>query len=378
MSYIHQNQVDLSPGVIDFGRGHPSPDLLPLTLMRSAAERRFAEDHASFLQYGPEQGDSRFRDALAEFLSPHYGGAVDPATLLITSGASSALQLICTLFTKPGDTVFVEEPSYFLALRIFADHQLNVVSFPIDDKGLQVENLDAQLKKVRPSFLYTIPTFQNPTGTTMSVERREQLLALSRRHNLLIVADEVYHLLSYASPPPPPLANHVASARLISLGSFSKILAPGLRLGWLQTGRPLIERFVKSGLLQSGGGLNPFTSALVSNALELGLQDQHLEKLKRTYRDRSQSLNKALLDHVGERTKVRKADGGYFMWLELAHSVNAERLLSQASLAGVRFQPGERFSTDGNFQNFIRLSFSYHAVDEIEQGVSRLSVLLKR
>lgn len=298
--------------------------------------------------------------------------------MLITSGASSALQLICTLFTKPGDTVFVEEPSYFLALRIFADHQLNIVSFPIDDKGLQVENLDAQLKKVRPSFLYTVPTFQNPTGTTMSVERREQLLALSRQHKLLIVADEVYHLLSYASPPPPPLANHVASARLISLGSFSKILAPGLRLGWLQTGSPFIERFVKSGLIQSGGGLNPFTSALVSNALELGLQDQHLEKLKRIYRDRSQSLNKALLNHMGERTKVRKADGGYFMWLELAHSVNAERLSSQASLAGVRFQPGERFSTDGNFQNFIRLSFSYHAVAEIEQGVSRLSVLLKR
>jgi 2-aminoadipate transaminase len=377
LSYTHQNQVDLSPGIIDFARGHPSPDLLPLTLLQSAAERRFAENHAAFLQYGPEQGDSRFRGALAEFLSLHYGEAVDPATLLITSGASSALQLVCTLFTKPGDTIFVEEPSYFLALRIFADHRLKVVGLPIDEDGLQVENLEAHLKKVRPSFLYTIPTFQNPTGTTMSAKRREQLLALSRRHNLLIVADEVYHLLSYASPPPPPLANHLASARLISLGSFSKMLAPGLRLGWIQTGRPLIERFVKSGLLQSGGGLNPFTSALVSNALELGLQDQHLEKLKRIYRDRSQSLNKALLDHMGEGTKVRKADGGYFMWLELTHTINAERLLHRASRAGVRFQPGERFSTKGNFQNFIRLSFSYHTVDEIEQGVSRLNLLLK-
>jgi 2-aminoadipate transaminase len=377
LSYTHQNQVDLSPGIIDFGRGHPSPDLLPLTLLQSAAERRFAEDHVAFLQYGSEQGDSRFRGALAEFLSLHYGEAVDPATLLITSGASSALQLICTFFTKPGDTVFVEEPSYFLALRIFADHRLKVVGLPIDDEGLQIESLEAHLKKVRPSFLYTIPTFQNPTGTTMSAKRRAQLLALSRRHNLLIVADEVYHLLSYASPPPPPLGNHVASARLISLGSFSKILAPGLRLGWLQTGRPLIERFVKSGLLQSGGGLNPFTSALVSNALELGLQDQHLEKLKRVYRNRSQSLNKALLDHMGKGTNVRKADGGYFMWLELTHTINAERLLHRALLAGVRFQPGERFSTKGNFQNFIRLSFSYHAVDEIEQGVSRLNLLLK-
>ena len=199
----------------------------------------------------------------------------------MTAGASQALDLICTLYTQPGDVVFVEEPSYFLALRIFADHRLRVVGVPTDAEGLRIDALEELLRQQRPAFLYTIPTHQNPAGFTLPLARRRRLVELAQQHGFLVVADEVYHLLSYGAPPPPPLASWAATGAVLALGSFSKILAPGLRLGWLQAAPEHIHRLVTSGLLDSGGGLNPFTSGLVRVALERGWQEEHLGRLRR-------------------------------------------------------------------------------------------------
>ena len=152
------------------------------------------------------------------------------------------LDLICTLFSKPGDTIFVEEPSYFLALRIFADHGLNVVSLPMDKQGLVIEAIEEYLDREKPVFLYTIPTFHNPSSVTLAADRRARLNQLSREHNFLIVADEVYQLLNYEGAPPSPLAAYIDGNSVISLGSFSKIMAPGLRLGWIQAGGEILAR----------------------------------------------------------------------------------------------------------------------------------------
>src|SRR5690606_13043524 len=158
-----------------------------------------------FLQYGTEQGDGYFRMALANFLSQKYGFNVDIETLFVTSGISSALDLICTLFTKPGDTIFVEEPSYFLALKIFADHELKVASIPTDDHGLVVDDLIQAVRESNPKFVYVIPTFQNPGGRTLSQGRREQLVSLAQEHDFIILADEVYQFLDYTQTPPSSL-----------------------------------------------------------------------------------------------------------------------------------------------------------------------------
>ena len=362
--------------MIDLGRGHPGLELLPLALMRQAAEQRFTEPNVAFLQYGSEQGDLRFRLALAAFLDLHYGVPVDPDTLLVTNGASSALQLICTLFAKPGDTVLVEEPSYFLALRIFADHHLNVVGIPLDDEGLRIDMVEAALQRVRPAFLYTVPTFQNPTGVTLSAERRAELIALSSKRDLLVIADEVYHLLSYQHLPPIPLAAHLSVAPVISMGSFSKILAPGLRLGWIQAPPPLLQRFIAGGMLQSGGGLNPFTSALVTSALESGQLETHLAFLKHSYRERAVAISQALVT-LAECVRYRDADGGFFVWLELTTLEDAELLLNPHD-CNVSFQPGVRFSSTNSFKNFVRLSFSYYCPEKLTLGVQRLGRLLER
>src|SRR5690242_12959499 len=204
-----QNQV--SADVIDLGLGDPPLSLLPLDLIREAAQLRLSQTDNSFLQYGAEQGDGHFRNALAGFLTKGYGFDVTPESIFVTNGISKALDLICTLFTKAGDTIFVEEPTYFLALRIFADHHLNVISVHTNENGLVIEALEEKLAEFRPKFLYLIPTFQNPTGTTLPQEQRERLVQLAKEYDFIVVADEVYHLLSYTSSTGKPPRSFAAS-----------------------------------------------------------------------------------------------------------------------------------------------------------------------
>ena len=258
LNIIQTTQVNLPPGMVNFGIGQPSFALLPLEIMRQAAAHRLAQGDPYLLNYGYDRGDGSCRQALAELLTVHYGRPVSLNHLMLTAGASQGLDLICTLFGRPGDTIFVEEPSYFLALRIFADHGFNVVSLPTDAQGLRVHALEEALSVHSPAFLYLIPTFQNPVGATLTPERHARLVELSRKTDLLIVADEVYHLLNYSDAPPAPLAFYSEQANILSLGSFSKILAPGLRLGWVQSSPALVEKLALSGLADSGGGLKPF------------------------------------------------------------------------------------------------------------------------
>jgi 2-aminoadipate transaminase len=370
-------QLDLPPEMIDLGVGQPDLALLPLDLIRQAATHRLGFDDPAPLQYGTEQGNAYFRRALAAFLSEGYGGAVDPRHLFVTAGATYGLDLICTYFARPGDTVFVEEPTYFLALRIFADRRLNVVSLPIDHRGLVPEALEEKLASVRPAFVYTVPTFHNPSGTTLSAHRREQLVRLSRRHGFLIVADEVYHLLNYTLKPPPPLAFFDTGGTVLSMGSFSKILAPGIRLGWIQAAPSLLGRLARGGLLLSSGGMNPFTSTIVESALELGLLAAHVERLKQAYHRRATALAEALGRQLPAWAAFQPPAGGFFIWLALPPDMDAEALQPAARANNVNFQPGFRFSAGGALKSFLRLSFVYYAEDRLREGAERLAAVLK-
>lgn len=378
MPTLQTSQVDRTSSILNFGIGQPGFDLLPLELMRRCAEARFAEGDTELLNYGYEQGDGRFRAGLARFLSAEYDLPVGPEALMVTAGASQALALICTLFTQPGDTVFVEEPSYFLALRILReDFRLNAIPIPIDGDGLRLDALEAALTRHRPVFVYTIPTFQNPTGYTLSGERRERLAALSREHDFWVVADEVYQLLHYGAPPPPPLAGQIAQGQILSIGSFSKILAPGLRLGWIQAAPEVVERFVTCGLVDSGGGLNHFASNLVRVALDEGWQGEYLADLRESYRRRIDVMDAALQRHLGGLARWRKPDGGYFFWLEMARGVDTEAMLPAALAAQVGFLPGVRCSSVGGLGHCLRLSFAHFGEETIEEGVRRLGKVLR-
>ena len=359
--------------MIDLAIGQPSPWLLPAAAMQKASSHCAADPGCVLLAYGAEQGDGHFRLALSRFLEGIYGIPVDPAHLLVTNGASQAIDLICTLFSKAGDTIFVEEPTYFLARKIFADHHLKPVALPMDGDGLIIAAVEEELKRTRPAFLYTIPTYHNPTSVCLSDTRRKQLAELCRRYDILVVADEVYHPLSYASVPPTPLAAFCTSAKVISLGSFSKILAPGLRLGWLQAAPETVARIVQCGLLDSGGGVNPFTSGVVRSALELGLAEENLRLLKDTYSRRMQAMCAALRRRLPASVRFTDPAGGFFVWLALPENMDTGDLLAKAIARNVEFMPGIKFSSREGLKNCLRLSFAYYETPELLEGVERLA-----
>src|SRR5262245_7997558 len=304
MPALQTTQFTIPEHLIDLGIGQPSLSLLPVTALQEAAAHRLGRGDRHVLQYGAAQGDGYFRRTLARFLAQHHGVPTEMDQLLITSGASQALDLICTRLARPGDTIFVEEPTYFLALLIFRDYRLNVVGIPTDDRGLIVEALEENLREHRPVFLYTIPAFQNPSAVTLSAQRRGRLVELSQEHGFTIVADEVYQLLNYTTVPPPPFAAHIGTGNVLSLGSFSKILAPGLRLGWIQAIPARLDALIHAGLLESGGGLNPFTSGIVRSAIELGLQQKCLADLKTVYAARAATLTGAVRRYLPEALEV--------------------------------------------------------------------------
>ncbi len=376
MHNFRTTQVEVAPGVIDLGIGNPGFDLLPVDLVRKAAQHRLAQNDPTILNYGYEQGDGRFRLALERFLGERYGMPIEAEDLFVTTGISTALDLLCTLYTRPGDVIFVEEPTYFLALRIFADHGLKVVAIPTDQDGLVIEELEYTLANRAPVFLYTVPVFQNPSGVTLSEERRKRLVALSQEYDFMIIADEVYHMLDYAASPPPPMAAYIQSGQVFSLGSFSKILAPGLRLGWIQAEPERLHQLNRCGLLDSGGGLNPFTSSLVQVILEQGWQASHLDNLKAILGHRLAVLQAALDEYLGDFVKYSLPQGGYFFWLELPAGQDAADLLSSADRFDIKFQPGVRFSSQGGLRKYLRISFAFYGEQELSEGVRRLSRLL--
>lgn len=374
---LNVTQSSIAPGVIDLGVGHPGPDLLPQELMARAAAHRFAEGDRDFLQYGLEAGSPYLRMLLARFLSDGYGFPLSAESLCMTNGISQALDLICTLYTQPGDTVLVEDPTYFLALRIFADHGLRVVGLATDRDGLLPDSLAEALAAERARFLYVIPTHQNPSGATLSSERRSQVMQLCAEHGCLVVADEVYHLLSWGAVAPTALGAWADEGSVISLGSFSKILAPGLRLGWIHAGADHVRRVTNCGLLDSGGGLNPFTGAMVQSVLELDLLGPHVEMLRATYRARLATLAAALRRECGALAEFDEPDGGYFLWLKLAEGLDPSGLAEAAGAARVGYRAGKLFSTGGAFADCLRLCLAFYAEPQLEEAAVRLSAAMR-
>ena len=376
-------QTTAPADAIDLGMGNPDFNLLPVDMLRNASERAFAKGMHESLQYGTEQGNGYFRDALADFLTPSFGEDVRGSSLLVSNGASSGLDLLTGLVTRPGDTVLVESPTYFLALRIFADHHLRVLSVPMDDEGLNINALEEILALENPKLLYTIPTFQNPSGRTLSLARREKLVALAEKHNFLIVADEVYHLLDLSgfenltglSLPKPFALFSNDSENVASINSFSKILAPGLRLGWIQAHANILQKITSSGLFDSGGGLNPFTSAIVNELLETGDLAENIALLKQTYLTRLQVLDASLKEMIPQ-AEYTVPQGGFFYWVRLP-GVDTGELRKKAKAFKVDIRQGALFSAETGMEEYMRLCFAFYGAEEIREGVKRLATCIK-
>lgn len=377
MNELPITQINFRPGVIDLGMGNPDFDLLPISLLQKSAELYFASQDPRPLQYGIEKGDGYFRRSLAEFLSTKYGSNVDPSQLFITAGASSALDLLCTLYTQPGDVIFVEEPTYFLALRIFKDHGLEAVSIPMDAEGIDVDIVEQMLADFSPKFLYTIPVFQNPSGVSLAPGRREKLLKLAQRENFLVIADEAYQFLNYSQSQPGSFAPDSKDVeQIISVNSFSKILAPGLRLGWVQAHKKVITRLSSCGLLESGGGMNPYTSVLVRGLIDSGGLDENIANLHNTYSLRLEAMDSALQKYLPQ-SDYNKPEGGFFFWVKIP-GVNAAELRPSANEHKVDFRQGILFSSQLGMDEYLRLGFCFYDPENIVEGVLRLKICLDK
>ena len=375
--------ISIPEGVIDLGWGHPSSELHPTAALAAASERVLGTQSAVPLQYGAVQGFGPLLEALADFLSSQdaYGNLpVNPASLFLTAGASQGIDLAATIFARSGDTVFVEEPTYYLIGRIFLDHGLKVVGVPTDSDGLDIDALEAMLLDGhRPRLLYVIPSYQNPTGATLVPERRQRLIGLAQQYGFTVLADEVYQLLHYGPPPPPPLAtiDDSEDGCVVSLGSFSKILAPGLRLGWAHATPGIIQRFVDSGLAASGGGLSHFTAAVAQATLDMGLLQENITELRRIYTMRRDAVARLLATDLADRVDFNQPDGGYFFWLTLRNGVDADELLPSAQRNGVSYRPGTAFSSDGGFRDALRISFSLYDTGDLAEGLHRLGQAIR-
>jgi len=279
---------------VNFGVGQPSTEMLPLELIQQAMAENLDIKDPSLLQYGDIPGYYEFREALSTFLKREYMQEVKPDDLFVSNGISQTLGLLCSLFTKTGDIVIVEEPTYFLAINIFREFNLNIKSISIEDDGVSLTELEAILEENKDNeriLFYTIPSFHNPTSITMSHHKRVKLGNLADKYsNMLVFADEVYQLLFFEenNRPPPPLKYY--HENFISLGSFSKILAPSLRLGWIHASNKILDKIINSGQLDSSGGLNPFVSSVVHRMIDNGTFEKQLNKNREVLKIRSSVL----------------------------------------------------------------------------------------
>lgn len=374
-------QIVHLPGVIDLGWGHPDPALLPVEGLRLAATEALDRHGAAALAYGSERGPGPLLRWLIGYLGAHDGRAPAADEIIVTGGISHALDQVCTLLTKPGDAVLVEQPTYHLAVRILREHPLELIPIASDAGGLQPAAVAEAIGILRrggrvPRFLYTVPTFNNPTGISLDPERRRALVDLAAAEDLTIVEDDAYRELSYDGPAPPSLWSLAPRGTVVRLGSFAKAVAPGLRLGFLTADAATIERFRGSGLLDSGGGINHFSANTVAAFCEAGRFEEQGVRLRAAYRARRDALSAALTASLPEGCRWEIPAGGFFIWLRLPAGYDANELLPRAIAGGIGFAPGPRFHLGGGGANFARLAFGLYPEEQLTEAARRLGIVL--
>ena len=370
------------PGSISFIYGLPDPETFPLEELNSAFKFVFEEKGELALQYGPNQGYGPLIDYLRDKIRREEGQVLERPQIMLSGGATQALDHCCSLFARSGDVVIVEAPSYHESLLLFKNHGLSAHAIPVDEDGMNTEMLELCLKDLRvqgikPSFIYTIPTFQNPSGITLSEKRRRELLKIANGEDLLIIEDDVYCDLAYEETKIPTLFSLDEGKRVIRFGSFSKIIAPGLRLGWILGPETIIKCLIRSGLRSMGGGANPLSAIAMAAFCQKGLLEPHIVLLKQVYKERRDVLLAALESTMPAGVSWTKPAGGFFVWITLPHGIQSEDVKRAAKDEKVFFLAGDPFFAEQSSVQHLRLSFSYVPLDKIREGIKKLAGILK-
>lgn len=377
-------KVTERPDFISFAGGLPAPEVFPVAEVAAAAQQILQQQGAQALQYGATEGYRPLREFIAQQMAEEAGFPVSSENVLITTGSQQALDLIGKILVDPGDTLLVESPTYLAALQAWNAYGARYQEVAADEQGLQIEALESVLAAA-PKFLYTVPNFQNPSGITLSLERRERLVEIARRAGLPIVEDDPYRELRFEGEHLPRIFDLDGQRRagaadyagdVIYINTFSKVLAPGLRVGWIVAAAELISK-----LAQAKQGTDLHTAMLSQLlAYELarsGFIKQHLPTIIHAYRERRDAMLAALAEHFPQGVRWTRPQGGMFLWVTLPDGIDTEEALRAAIEQKVAFVPGTSFHPAGGGSHTMRLNFSNARPEMIYEGIVRLSKVLQ-
>jgi 2-aminoadipate transaminase len=366
--------VTARPEVISLAGGLPDTSTFPPDTFAAVAQRIAAESCARALQYGPTEGLAETKECIAQVMAAE-GMHVDPEDTIVTTGGQQVIDLVAKTLIDPGDVIIAEGPTYPGAVPVFCAYQADVVQIEMDGAGMRVDLLEETLERLeregrRPKFIYTVPTFQNPAGVTMSLARRKRLVEIARQRELLVLEDNPYGLLRYEGDALPPLHGS-APDYVMYLGTFSKILSPGIRLGWVVAPPPVLE---KINLGKQGADLctSTLSQLMVQAYFERASWRDYVDSLTDVYRTRRDTMLDALADHFPPQAEWTRPAGGLFIWVTLPDFVDTTDLLARALRENVAFVPGEAAFLDGRGRNSMRLNFSGSDEESIREGVRRI------
>lgn len=367
-------KVTQQPDVISFAGGLPAPELFPVKEIMEVYQRVLSEHATIVLQYSPSDGETLLREVLCARLMVK-GMRVQVEDVLITNGSQHGLDLVGKLFINPGDAVFVESPTYLGALQAFAPYQPSLVTIETDEEGMRPEALLSALQIHKPKFIYLVPTFQNPTGRTMGLSRREQIVQLCQSQGVPIVEDDPYSELRFQGVPVPSLRS--LWDEVIYLGTISKTVAPGMRLGWMVAPPPIMYA-AKLGMQATSLNVSALTQHVAARLLSHPEQEQNIDRIRASYRERMQCLVDSLILEFPDGTMYSRPDGGMFIWVKLPNDLRSRDVLQPALQNRVAFVPGDPFFVGEGGRSEMRLNFSNSSLEQIQVGMGRLGDAIKQ
>jgi 2-aminoadipate transaminase len=372
----------ITENVISFGGGMPDPSSFPAKEIMEVTREILSTKADKALQYGTTNGVAELREELVRFMGKVGIKVEGPEDVLITVGSQEALDIIGRVFINPGDYIITESPTYLAALQAFRIYGPRIIGIPMDEEGMRVDVLEDTLRKLsnegRVKFIYVIPTGQNPTGITMSMERRRALLDIASKYDVLIIEDDPYGYIYFGDGEPPSRLKAMDSeGRVIYLSTFSKIAAPGLRLGWVAASREVIRWFelAKQSIDLHTSTLNQYIAA---ELLRRGIIERNIPRIKEIYRTKRDLMLQALSQYMPEGVSWTKPSAGMFIWLTVPENIDTGEMLEIAiKKYGVAYVPGKSFYPNEEKRNNMRLNFTYPTPQEIFEGIRRLALAIR-
>jgi 2-aminoadipate transaminase len=372
--------VTARPEVISLAGGLPDTSTFPTKTFAAITQRIASESCAKALQYGPTEGLPETKECIAAVMQAE-GMRADPEDIVVTTGGQQVIDLVTKTLVDPGDVIVAEAPTYPGAVPTFSSYQADVVQIETDKNGMRIDLLEETLERLeregkRPKFIYTVPTFQNPAGVTMSLERRHRLVEIAHERELLVLEDNPYGMLRYEGEPLPPLRVIDGGVFVMYLGTFSKILSPGIRLGWVVAPPPVLEK-INLGKQAADLCSSTLSQLMVQAYFEEARWRDYVESLTEVYRDRRDAMLDALAENFPREAEWTRPHGGMFIWVTLPDFIDTTDLLARALRDNVAFVPGAAAYLDGRGHNSMRLNFSASGGDDIREGVRRIGEVVK-